>query len=187
MANEPRIKGVSLYNHLEFVSKTFGEGGAAAVIARVPPRSVQAIKASVAFEWYPLQAIADLDQAIVDTHYAGDASQAWRMGAYSFEKHVTTIYRVLMHTLQTGFVLKKAGALAARVVDGSTVLIRQDSPGSALIQMGGYDSPSPVFCHLVRGCMMGVLFGCGHKDATVDHVHCNPGPRGACEYRARWN
>lgn len=186
MASAARIKGVSLYNHLEFVTRTFGEAGADAVLAKVPPRSLEAVKASVAFEWYPLLAIADLDQAIVEVHYGGDASQAWRMGAYSFEKHVTTIYRVLMHTLQTAFVLKRAGALAARVVDGSSIVIRQDGAGAALIQMSGYQSPSPTFCHLVRGCMMGVLFACGHKDATVEHLRCNPGPLEACEYRARW-
>lgn len=186
MATEPRIKGVSLYNHLEFVTNTFGEAATAAVILKVPPRSAEAVRAAVAFEWYPLQAIADLDQTIVEAHYGGDASQAWRMGAYSFEKHVTTIYRVLMHTLQTSFVLKKSGALAARVVDGSTVDIHQDGPTSAVIKMGGYSSPSPVFCHLVRGAMMGILFACGHRDATVEHLRCDPAAGAACEYKAKW-
>ncbi len=186
MPSVPRIKGVSLINHLEFVTRTFGPEGAESALARMPAGPREVVRKAIGFEWYPLETIAELDTAIVQAHYGGDASQAWRMGAYSFEKHVTTIYRVLMHTLQTGFVLSKAGALAARVVEHSTVAIRSTGPRQSEIRMGGYVSPSPVFCHLVRGCMMGVLFACGEKAGTVDHVRCEAvEPRG-CFYLARW-
>jgi len=135
-----------------------------------------------ASEWYPISWLVEIEKAACELFYGGDYREAWRFGYYDLEVSVSRIYRFLFRFLEPTFLFERTTKLWNTLVDqGRVVLDNKSNP--LTISFHDVHPPHSVYCHDVRGSLMGSLAACGAKDIVVDHPECVLQGKPACVYR----
>ncbi|MGC4116656.1 MAG: hypothetical protein QM765_19215 [Myxococcales bacterium] len=183
---EVRIKGVSFIHMNDFLRQEFEEAGHAKVVAALKPDVAKTLASAFGHEWYPFAHMVDVERAVAQAHFGGDATQIERFGFYDGTRQVGTIYRFLLRLLEPAFLLKQGNKIWRSYMNCGDLATESTGPRSCLVRLSGYDPLDRTHCFENVGAFKASLMVCGSKTPKVEHVECRLEGKPACVYHASW-
>ena len=185
---EPRVKGILPIHLNSYLVAHHGEAGLQQVCAQLSAAAAQMVKSPVAHEWYPHRDFLEAEETITRLLYAGDLSQAWRFGHFNMEESVNRVYRFLFRFLSPELLVQKSAKLWSTLMDQGQLTTESLGPRSIAVQVGGFVPGKPVWCHEMRGGLLGALAVCSIPEAQrrVTETACAFKGAAGCRFEIRW-
>lgn len=180
-----RIKGVAFANRYEYLVSTHGEDGLRRVMGRLSPEDAKVLHLPNASEWYPLETMLRVDQAIVEELLGGDVEKMVDVGAFSWRQNLNVTYRFLFRILSAETVVAQAPSAFRRMLDTGTAAVERLGPKDVVVRYEGFHPVKPTYCRVLRGSLLGILDACRVKGTVADHGCVFRGDP-CCSFRVRW-
>jgi len=182
-----KFKGAGWKPIIEFVKVTFGEEGFNRVLESVSPECREIANGWVLISsWYDMQLIEEFIKATDRLLGKGDLDIARKMGRYSAEFGIKTVYKFLMKVGTPGFVLKRAPIIWSRYYSKGKLQIVLLKPGHAILRLTDMGTLSEVTCVRVTGWMEMTMKMSGAKNPSVEHISCPSRGDSFEEWEGRW-
>jgi hypothetical protein len=180
----PKIKGITVVHLARWLREHHGERAVDQVAARLSAPAAEHLRKAVAFEWYPLRDLVEMEVAVGDLFLGGDYSRIAEFGRWDSVLQVG-LYRFLLQALNTDFLLKRSPKFWKNYCDSGVLTYQSLGPGHAELRLSGYDPLHRVHCHDLRGGFTGSIEACGGKDVQVVHPHCRLDGAAECLFDMR--
>ncbi len=132
--NQPyRVKGSSIRSKLDFVHEELGAEAEQRLHDRFA--QVQDLESILDSAWYPFELYDGVNRAIADLFFGGDLSQLERVGAFSAEKALSSVYGAFVAGGDFVSFLNRAALLHQRFYDVGTteVTIGEDRKSATIV------------------------------------------------------
>jgi len=184
----PRISSLGFRNRHLFLLERFGEAGLEAVVRRLPPDIAAEMESatSASIEWHPLTHIITIDRAIVDTHFGGDISKATEMGIFSLEQGVKGVFRFFFRFLDPWTIASHFQPVFSKLADRGQFVAEQVSAREVLVRYRDFNPIDPIYCHFLRGAIIGAIRACKVQTLSVEHIQCRLRGASECVNRSTW-
>ncbi|MGI5861133.1 MAG: hypothetical protein ACOX6T_03640 [Myxococcales bacterium] len=183
---ETKIKGTAFINRYDYLQQTHGEETLSRVLARLSEADAKTLRLPNAAEWYPMETVLRVDDAIVAEVFGGDESRMAEIGELTLMNSLTRFYRFLFRVLNTDTMLKNGVAAFRKSVSEGAPTFEIKGTGDLIVRYEGFDPHQRSYCHFLRGALVGVLKACGTNSHSVEEVGCRLKGDAACAFRVRW-
>ncbi len=185
---QAKVKGILAMHLNSYLVSLHGEEGLAQVCAQLRPQVAHLIRSPIAHEWYPHLDFLEVEEAITQVHFGGDITQAWRFGHFNMEQSVHRVYRFLFRLLSPEHLLKKSAKLWGTFMDQGTMKAESLGPRAVALEIEGFVPAKPVWCHEMRGALLGALEVCSIPEAQGRVVETCCAFKGAkrCRFEVSW-
>lgn len=153
--------------------------------AKLSPEDAKVLSLANASEWYPLETILRVDQAIVDAIFGGDIEKLVDVGAFSWRQNLKVTYRFLFAILSAETIIGQAGKAFRRMLEPGTARVEKKGPKDIVVHYEGFDPIKESYCRVMRGSLVGILEAVGEK-GTVTDVGCFFRGDPCCSFRVKW-
>ncbi len=181
------LKGAAWKPIVKFVKVTFGEDPLSKVLESVSPecRTI-ASETILVNSWYDMSLIEEFISAADRLLGTGDLTIARKMGQYSAEFGIKTVYKIFMKVGSPEFVIKKAPVIWKRYYSRGDLNLVEFEKGHVILRLTDMGQISKVTCVRVTGWMETTLRMSGAKDSVVEHISCKIRGDSHEEWEGRW-
>ena len=182
-----KLKGAAWKPIIAYVTAMFGEEALKRVLDSVSPECYEIAHERVLVNnWYDIHLIEEFITAADRILGTGDLDIARKMGAYSAEFGIKSVYKIFMKVGTPTFVLKRAPLIWNRYYSRGEAEMRTLQAKQAVLRLTDMGPLSAVTCIRVTGWMETTLRLTGAKNAKVEHVSCPNRGDAYEEWEAHW-
>lgn len=181
------VKGIVLQSRMAFVKGRGGESAVARVLAEVSietRRTLTGILLPMA--WYPFEANADIDQAIVRCFGGGDALYR-QMGMQSADDSLGSAHRNLIRSRDPHGLLKHAAQIHNLYYDTGYRTYEWVDTHTAVVRTFDCESHSREDCLTNLGWHQRGIELCGGRHVRTLDPKCRARGDRCCEYACTWD
>lgn len=186
MAERGRIKGTAFFNRYEYLSRLHGDEVLQRVLGALAEADARVLRLPTATEWYPVETVLRVDEAIVAQAFGGQVERMSEVGRFAVVNSVTVIYRFLFQVLSTETVVQTGVSAFKKSSNVGTPVCTRVAPRVIEVRFDDFRPGAASYCHFLRGAILGVLEASGAKGAEVAKTACVLSGAPACTYRATW-
>jgi hypothetical protein len=185
---DPMCKGISLVHLHDFVVSRHGEAGLEKVCASLNPEVAKSLRFPLAWEWYPLPSVVDVDVAVCDALYERDyAKGGWLIGQFDLDRSVRSVYRFFFQFLAPTFVIRRAAKLWSTYYNCGRLQVEETGPKSCTASLTDFDLRHRCLCEVLRGAFAGALAATGVKNVRMEHPECLLDGKPASRFVGEWD
>ncbi len=181
------LKGAAWKPIVKFVKVTFGNEAFTRVLESVsPPCREIASETILVNNWYEMSLIEEFISTADKLLGSGDLTIARKMGQYSAEFGIKTVYKVFMKVGTPEFVIKRAPVIWNRYYSKGKLEALVLEKGHVVLRLTDIGSISKVTCVRVTGWMEMTLKMSGAINSVVQHISCQSRGGSFEEWEGRW-
>jgi hypothetical protein len=182
------VKGAAITARLRFVRERHGEEGLGRLLATLRDDQRAALEGRVLSQaWVPYDLFVDFGEAADRLFGKGDLALCHEMGRYAAEVNLPTIYRLFYRLGNTQYILRKAAQLWSVHYDSGHLAVSDEGPGTARLEIVGFDRPHRVHCLSVLGWAVRSIELSGGAILEAEEVACRTRGDETCVIVARWS
>jgi len=150
------------------------------------PNDRSILEAITAVGWYPVEPVLNFHRVFDNTYGNGDKTLCERMGQFSAEWSVNTIFKIIMKFKSPTWVLEKNQLVWRRFHDSGRWEISEIDKGVAIGKLLNFDVADEHFCARLRGWIRGIVSVTGGNDVKVEETKCKAKGASHCEFKMNW-
>ena len=181
------MKGSALASRLLWVRLGHGEAGLDRLEAAASPTLQPVLVNGVAMaRWYPFEVFIELIEVIDRLFGKGDLGLVRELARFGADANLKTVYRLFYKVGTVRWILGRAARLWGAHYDNGELLVIDDRPGRALLEISGFASPHRIHCMSVAGWCERSIEISGGKDVKSEELDCRAKGGQRCLLSATW-
>lgn len=181
------MKGSALASRLLWVRLGHGEAGLEALERAASAELAPVLANGVAMaRWYPFPLFVELNEVIDRLFGKGDLGLIKELARFGAEANLKTVYRLFYKVGTVRWILGRAARLWGAHYDTGELLVVEDRPGEAVLEIVGFDTPHRVHCLSVAGWCERSIEISGGRDVEGSEPECRARGDARCLIRATW-
>ncbi len=182
------IKGTAVASTLKYITENYSSDGLKTILDNLTDTKDKEIFSSTIFpsSWYPIQSFSNLCKSIKQAFGKKDPNILRKIGRYSAEQGLTTIYKLFYRFGSPQFIISKASIIWGRYYTSGKLEVVSSDKTSAIVHLIDFDLPSIEICERVMGWMEGSLALSGGKNISIKETLCKARGDAYCRFEAKW-
>ena len=182
-----RVKGTAVQSSLQYVREKFGDASLARIVAALPEGDRRSLESVLASSWYDVDTFR---RFMVETERqlaAQEPDVVRRMGRFSCDQGITTVYRIFFKLGSPEFIIGRAARVFSSYYDTGELRIVESGPGRAVGELVGFEGGAPQFCERIFGWMQQTLERAGARNLRAKHDVCVHRGGSVCRFEGYWD
>lgn len=177
------VKGLVLKSRVEYVQKSFGDGGWDRVMAALAPEARAALKDGVLVSsWYPISVYVKMLCSIDQTFGKGDLALCREMGRYAAQVALSGVHKSFYREKDVQFVNRMTPVIWKQYYDSGEMTTESAGRGRAIIRIRGFAEPHPALCQATLGWLEGANKTWGIEGVKVEEITCQADGQECCTF-----
>jgi hypothetical protein len=172
---------------LQYVREKFGDASLARIVAALPESDRRSLESVLASSWYDVDTFR---RFMVETERqlaAREPDVVRRMGRFSCDQGITTVYRIFFKLGSPEFIIGRAARVFSSYYDTGELRIVESGPGRAVGELVGFEGGAPQFCERIFGWMQQTLERAGARNLRAKHDVCVHRGGPVCRFEGYWD
>ncbi|MDD3628111.1 MAG: hypothetical protein PHV06_12425 [bacterium] len=149
-----KVKGTALISTLEFLKNNYSREDSDKIINKLPKTDIEVLTEKIfPSAWYPFDTLINLTRTIDSIFGTGDLKIARKVGSFSADHDLKTIYKLFYKIGSPQFVISRASQVFATYYDAGKLVTIDKGKGFMLLHLNGFPQIDEVFLQRVSGWM----------------------------------
>ncbi len=181
------MKGSALASRLLWVRLGHGEAGLERLEAAASPALRPVLVNGVAMaRWYPFEVFIELIELVDRLFGKGDLGLVRELARFGADANLKTVYRLFYKVGTVRWILGRAARLWGAHYDSGELVVVDDRPGRAVLEIVAFATPHRIHCMSVACWCERSIEISGGKDVGIEETECRAKGGERCLFSATW-